>query len=52
MNDKLSVAGIKNGTVIDHIMPGQALRIIYLLSAQRNKHQVTIGLNLPSKRME
>jgi aspartate carbamoyltransferase regulatory subunit len=48
MNETLSVTAIKNGTVIDHITPGQALRIIYLLSLNKNK--ITIGLNLPSKR--
>ncbi|OGT41838.1 MAG: aspartate carbamoyltransferase regulatory subunit [Gammaproteobacteria bacterium RIFCSPHIGHO2_12_FULL_37_34] len=51
MNDMLSVSAIKNGTVIDHIVAGQALRIIYLLGLQKNNNQVTIGLNLPSKRL-
>ncbi|HEX4045416.1 MAG TPA: aspartate carbamoyltransferase regulatory subunit, partial [Gammaproteobacteria bacterium] len=34
MSEVLSVSAIKNGTVIDHIAPGQALRIIHLLSLQ------------------
>lgn len=51
MNDTLSVSAIKYGTVIDHIVAGQALRIIYLLAMQKNPNQVTIGLNLPSKRL-
>jgi len=51
MNDKLSVSAIKNGTVIDHILAGQALRIIHLLSLEKSKNPITIGLQLPSKRM-
>jgi len=51
MNDTLSVSAIKNGTVIDHIAPGQAFRIIHLLSLQSSKHKITIGLHLPSKRI-
>lgn len=47
----LSVSAIQNGTVIDHIPAGQALRIIRLLHALAEKNQVTIGLNLPSKRL-
>ena len=51
MNKTLSVSAIKNGTVIDHIPVGQALKIIRLLNVSENKHQVTLGLNLPSKSM-
>lgn len=51
MNDKLSVSAIKNGTVIDHILTGQALRIIKLLSLEHNKTPITIGMELPSGRM-
>jgi aspartate carbamoyltransferase regulatory subunit len=47
----LSVSAIKDGTVIDHIPSGQALKIIGLLKLPLSKQQVTIGLNLPSKRM-
>ena len=49
MSETLSVSAIKNGTVIDHISAGQALRIIHLLSLQSSKFTVTIGLHLPSK---
>lgn len=49
MTKTLSVAAIKNGTVIDHISAGQALRIITLLRTSYHKQQITIGLNLPSK---
>lgn len=48
----LSVAAIQNGTVIDHINSGQAIRIIHLLNLLEKKHKVTIGLNLPSKHMK
>ncbi|HLB41876.1 MAG TPA: aspartate carbamoyltransferase regulatory subunit [Gammaproteobacteria bacterium] len=51
MSDMLSVSAIKNGTVIDHIVAGQALRIIYLLGLQKKNNLVTIGLNLRSKRL-
>jgi len=51
MTKTLAVAAIKNGTVIDHIRPGQALRIIHLLRLLKDKHRVTVGLNLPSKSM-
>ena len=50
MTKTLSVSAIKNGTVIDHIRAGQALRIVRLLGLlENNKNQVTLGLNLRSK---
>lgn len=52
MTKTLSVAAIQNGTVIDHIASGQALRIIRLLRLLEKKLQVTVGLNLPSKRFK
>ena len=51
MNETLSVSAIKNGTVIDHITSGQALRIIHLLALRTSKHTMTIGMHLPSKSM-
>lgn len=48
----LSVSAIQHGTVIDHIHSGQALRIIHLLDLLERKHQVTIGMYLPSKTMK
>lgn len=51
MSKTLSVSAIQNGTVIDHINAGQALRIIHLLDLLDKKYKVTIGLNLPSKGM-
>lgn len=52
MNKTLSVSAIQNGTVIDHISSGQALRIIHLLRLLEKKLTVTVGLNLPSKRLK
>jgi aspartate carbamoyltransferase regulatory subunit len=52
MTKTLSVSAIQNGTVIDHINSGQALRILHLLELLEKKHKVTLGLNLPSKRMK
>jgi aspartate carbamoyltransferase regulatory subunit len=49
MTKTLSVSAIKNGTVIDHIRSGQALRIMRLLRVLEDKHKVTLGLNLPSQ---
>lgn len=51
MNKTLSVSAIKNGTVIDHIKPGNALRIIHFLGLLKNNNQITLGMNLPSKRL-
>lgn len=52
MNKTLSVSAIKNGTVIDHIRRGQALRIMRLLQVlDVKKNKVTVGLNLPSKQL-
>jgi len=49
--NKLLVAAIKNGTVIDHITAGQALKIIRLLNLPEYEKRVTVGLNLPSRAM-
>ncbi len=49
MSKTLPVSAIKNGTVIDHIRPGQAPRIMHLLKVLESKNKVTMGLNLPSK---
>lgn len=45
----LSVSAIKEGTVIDHIRAGQALKIIRLLRLNANENRVTVGLNLKSQ---
>ncbi len=43
------VFAIKEGTVIDHIPAGQALKIIQILKLYSHDHIVTTGLNFPSK---
>lgn len=49
---QLLVSAIKNGTVIDHISAGHALKIIRLLNLADHNKVVTVGLNLPSKTMK
>jgi aspartate carbamoyltransferase regulatory subunit len=47
----LSVAAIKNGTVIDHIPHGRSLQILSLLNMTSHPKIVTVGVNLPSQSM-
>ncbi|MBU0596691.1 aspartate carbamoyltransferase regulatory subunit [Patescibacteria group bacterium] len=49
MDKTLLVSAIKKGTVIDHIVKGQAIKIIKLLNLASHDKRVTLGLNLPSK---
>lgn len=42
----VSVAAIKEGTVIDHITAGNALKIVGLLDLTKEQRKVTVGLNL------
>jgi len=51
-NKQLLVAAIKEGTVIDHIPVGNALKIIRLLNLAAYNKLVTVGLNLPSRAMK
>jgi aspartate carbamoyltransferase regulatory subunit len=53
MSDKeLRVSKIKNGTVIDHINGGYALDVVKILGITgREKHVMTIAINVPSKRV-
>jgi len=43
------VAVIKNGTVIDHIAAGNAMKIVHLLDLHNHPKRLSIGLNLPSE---
>jgi aspartate carbamoyltransferase regulatory subunit len=43
-----NVSAIRNGTVIDHIAKGSALKIIELLGLNQHEKQVYLGLNLAS----
>lgn len=47
----LSVAAIKDGTVIDHIPTGAAIIILQLLKLITKRHRISIGLNLTSASM-
>jgi aspartate carbamoyltransferase regulatory subunit len=47
----VSVGPIKEGTVIDHIPAGQALKIIYLLQLAEERYEVILGLHLSSSFM-
>lgn len=52
MTKTLSVSAIQNGTVVDHIATDQTLRIMSMLQLLENRNKVTVGFNLPSKRMK
>ncbi|MGN0902591.1 MAG: aspartate carbamoyltransferase regulatory subunit [Succinivibrio sp.] len=45
---KLLVEAIANGTVIDHIAPGQAINIIRMFKFLSRNNQLTVGFNLRS----
>ncbi|MFA4830617.1 MAG: aspartate carbamoyltransferase regulatory subunit [Patescibacteria group bacterium] len=45
----VKVFAIKEGTVVDHIKAGNALKIIRILNLADNQKVVTVGLNLSSK---
>lgn len=47
-----SVASIEEGTVVDHIPAGRAIVILSLLGLEKYKQKITVGVNLPSKRMQ
>lgn len=51
---ELKVQPIKNGTVIDHIHAGQALKVMRILGlpAEASTSIVSIGVNLPSSKMK
>lgn len=52
MNRKeLSVAPIKQGTVIDHIPHGQSRNILRIINLKDEYTPITIGMNLASKKM-
>ena len=50
-NKELLVAAIENGTVIDHIPTEKTFQVVNLLKLQNESHPVTIGFNLPSKKV-
>jgi aspartate carbamoyltransferase regulatory subunit len=50
-NKELLVAAIENGTVIDHIPTEKTFQVVNLLKLQNENHPVTIGFNLPPKKV-
>lgn len=51
MKKELVVNALENGTVIDHIPADQTFKIVKLLELENSNHQVTIGVNLSSKKL-
>ena len=51
MKDKLQVAALENGTVIDHIPSELVFRIVDLLGLNALQSSVTIGYNLQSRKI-
>jgi aspartate carbamoyltransferase regulatory subunit len=47
----MNIDKIQNGTVIDHIPQGEGLKLIPLLRLSELSKIVSLGLNLPSKRL-
>ncbi len=45
---QLQVEAIRNGTVIDHVPAGQALKILKLFHFLDTHEAITVGFNLPS----
>lgn len=50
-NKELLVSAIENGTVIDHIPAGKTFQVVNLLGLQNAAEPITIGFNLPSKKV-
>lgn len=50
-NKELLVSAIENGTVIDHIPTEKTFIVVNLLKLQEESNPVTIGFNLPSKKV-
>lgn len=50
---ELRVTPIKNGTVIDHIPSGMALKVLKILGISENvSSTVTVAIHVPSKKMQ
>ena len=48
---ELQVAGLQNGTVIDHIPTDKLFTVVSLLGLKNSDLNITIGNNLPSKKL-
>jgi len=52
MEQTLKISKIKDGTVIDHIPAGKALKVLSILRTEEgNENSVSIGIRVPSKKM-
>ena len=49
--EELQVAALQNGTVIDHIPTDKVFTIVSLLGLKYSELNITIGNNLPSKKL-
>ena len=49
--EELQVAALQNGTVIDHIPTDKVFTIVSLLGLKNSELNITIGNNLPSKKL-
>ncbi len=54
MVEDIKVKKIRNGTVIDHIISGQALNVLKIIGITRDypKTTVTVAMNVPSGKVE
>ena len=50
--ETLKIGRIFKGTVIDHIDAGMAITILTLTGLENSPNLITIGVNVPSKKME
>ncbi len=53
MEQTLKISKIKDGTVIDHITAGKALKVLSILKIEEknNNYSVSIGIRVPSSKM-
>ena len=49
--EELQVAALQNGTVIDHIPSDKLFTVVSLLGLKNSESTITIGNNLPSKKL-
>ncbi len=52
LEEKLKIARLKKGTVIDHIDAGYALTIMSLTGLDESPNLITIGVNVSSKKYQ
>ncbi len=50
--DELKIKTIKDGTVVDHLPASTALKVFEILNLQKHTRTITIGICVPSSKME